>query len=178
MPRKVRVGRKAKGHNRGYFYRPGRGWFSLDRNRKFVALLDENGGRLRDPAYSADILRAGHARFLATQKLKPAVQKSGVTVLEVCDRYLAHAEKQAAPATFEGRGRTLYDFCYGFPAKVLARQEEADSCRPNPQRLRHAACRGFDPAGCSRVGKRAQRLDGRRPAYACKSDQACDELGR
>jgi hypothetical protein len=55
MPRKVRVGRKRGGCNKGYFHRAGRGWFELDNARKFVPLVDDAGERIRTADCPGDV---------------------------------------------------------------------------------------------------------------------------
>lgn len=71
----------------------------------------------KDKSTADDDVREAYARFLLT---KPAdVLPAGcVTVLEVCTAYLAKAhEERGQNKTFTDRAETLFDFCYGLPAK-------------------------------------------------------------
>lgn len=116
-------GRRKGSHNRGYFYRDGRGWFTKNAAGKFTPLTDEEGNRLRDERTPPAVLKLAHARFLTTQP-KKTKGASGITMLEIIDRYLAHAEKSASSQTYEGRSRTLFDFAYGFPPRFWKSKEK------------------------------------------------------
>ena len=104
-------GRPKGSRNRGYFYRDSRGWFTKDTAGRFVPLADEDGEQLRDQHTPESAIKLAYARYLTSQKPKPSA--NGVTLLEVCDRYLAFAEKTAAATTIDCRRRTLFDLCYG-----------------------------------------------------------------
>ena len=49
-------GRKKGGHNRGFFFRKGRGWFAID-GKRMVPLLDKKGERITSPNAGQDDIR-------------------------------------------------------------------------------------------------------------------------
>ena len=112
---KKRRGRKKGGHNRGYYFRKGRGWCAVEGARR-IALRYENGEPIRDENADQRDVREAYGRYLTDKQQKPEVQ-SAVTVLEVCTAYLAHAKRNGAKKTHADRSDTLYDFCYGVPAE-------------------------------------------------------------
>jgi integrase len=113
------MGRRKGGHNNGYFYRPGRGWFVVDAAGKFVALEYENRDRMRDKETPAAELKAAYARYLTKPEATPVDPSSNVTVLQVCTAYLEQVKAEGATATYDGRSRTLFDFCFGLPSRFL-----------------------------------------------------------
>ena len=60
-------GRRAGGHNRGYWFRKGRGWYATE-NGKPVPLCAENGDHLKAQDTSADLLERAYARYLLGQQ--------------------------------------------------------------------------------------------------------------
>jgi len=50
------------GHNRGYFYRKGRGWYAND-NGRMTSWRDPSGQVLKDPKTPDKIVREAHARW-------------------------------------------------------------------------------------------------------------------
>ena len=112
------MGRRKGGHNTGYFFRPGRGWFVVIAG-KHVPLLFENGDRMREKATPTAELKAAYVRRLLEPTVTPASLSSNVTVLHVCTAYLDQVKSEGATATYDGRSRTLFDFCFGLPSRFL-----------------------------------------------------------
>ncbi|MFN0051243.1 MAG: hypothetical protein ACKV0T_03580 [Planctomycetales bacterium] len=117
-------GRRKGGHNKGYFFRTGRGWFAVDQGQ-FIPLTNASGGRLRDRD-SPDVKEA-YARYLLSRG-KPTSTPTDVQVGFVCAKYLDHLKSQideigsdarGIAKTFRDRGQTLFDFCYGLPGKFF-----------------------------------------------------------
>ncbi len=129
MPKRT-AGRKKGGRNRGYFYRKGRGWYAID-GKRFVPLLTEDGERLTSAAVSQDEVRDAYARW-RTGQAEPVQTESEpectVTVLEVCQAYLANAGAVGAAKTHFDRADTLFEFCFGIPPKF--RNKDASKPRP------------------------------------------------
>ncbi len=112
------MGRRKGGHNdKGYFYRSGRGWHAVVEGR-FVPLLYENGDRMRDKATPVAELKAAYRRAV-DRRPEDIAKPDQVTVLQVCAAYLEQVESDGAASTYENRSRTLFDFCFGLPAKFL-----------------------------------------------------------
>ena len=114
---------------RGYFYRAGRGWFTKADGR-FIPLTDEAGERFRERKVSEDRLKDASARIRVSLREAEAQVRSetqrDAQVGEVCRDYLNHLKaqadlpsKQGIARTYLDRGRTLFDFCYGLPAKYF-----------------------------------------------------------
>ena len=111
------MGRRKGGHNNGYFYRPGRGWFVVVAG-KFVPLVYENGDRMRDKKTPVAELKAAHARRLL-EPTAAVVEPNDVTVFHVCSAYLEQIKVEGAQSTYDGRSKTLFDFCFGLPSRFL-----------------------------------------------------------
>ncbi|MBX3427598.1 MAG: hypothetical protein KF688_18100 [Pirellulales bacterium] len=107
------MGRNSGSRNRGYFYRTGRGWYAQVEGR-MKRLVDDDGQALKSKTTPAAVLKAALERAKAPEEPEPG---DGVTVLDVCDAYLAKVKAEGAPATYAGRGDTLYDLCYGLPGR-------------------------------------------------------------
>jgi integrase len=123
------IGRSKGRSTKGYFYRAGRGWFTKADGR-FIPLTDESGERFREKKVSEDMLKDASARVRvsvrATQPPVRAEAQRDAQVGEVCRDYLSHlkaqadlSSKQGIARTYLDRGRTLFDFCYGLPAKFF-----------------------------------------------------------
>ena len=118
----AKPGRRKGRRNRGYFYRKGRGWVASDRG-KMVLITFPDGTPIRDRQVEESVLKEAYARFLVDkQAAEEAVEKPGaeaqqVTVEEVCLAYLADTKINGTQQTFEVRADTLFDFCYGLPAR-------------------------------------------------------------
>lgn len=123
-------GRRKGGHNKGYFFRKGRGWFTLN-EKTFVPLTDEAGERLRDE-HDEETVKLAYARYLLDRPAEPEVQDllpdiADAQVGEVCAKYLASIKPKeklgpnptGSAKTFRDRGQTLYDFCYGLPGEFF-----------------------------------------------------------
>lgn len=132
------MGRPTGSRNKGYFYRAGRGWYSqvaevqtdgdgnplLDGEGKpvtkvrMIALVGLDGKPLRNKSTPAADLKAAHRRIVAAPAEAANTDPGeGVTLLEVCDAYLAKVKDDGALTTYKARGDILYDFCYGLPAR-------------------------------------------------------------
>jgi hypothetical protein len=55
--------RRVSGHNRGYWFRKGRGWYATE-NGKSILLRAENGDHLKAEDTPADVLEQAYARYL------------------------------------------------------------------------------------------------------------------
>jgi integrase len=115
------MGRRAGSRNLGYFYRAGRGWYTQvadaengQTTGRMVPLLDEAGKPLKLKTTPAAALKAAYRRALTTPE-PTADPGDGVTLLEVCDAYLAKVKAEGAQATYVGRSATLFDLCQGLP---------------------------------------------------------------
>jgi hypothetical protein len=120
-----KLGRKKRGHNRGYFYRSGRGWYANDGIR-MVPLLFPDGSRVKDRETPDDQVEAAYerwrkARQTADKARTEAVKHGSVTVEDVCRVYLAEASGNGAHETFLGRADTLFDLCYGLPSRFRSK---------------------------------------------------------
>ena len=62
MMTKSTLGRKKGGHNRGYFFRKGRGWHAMQ-GRKMVPLLDAEGEPITSPQARREEVRDAYARW-------------------------------------------------------------------------------------------------------------------
>lgn len=123
MPKaKSKGGRRPKSRNRGYFYRNGRGWYASDQaGRSMVPLEYEDGARIREKDADPHLVKEAYARWMLTKNDEPAtngqIELAPVSVVEVCDAYLADAKVNGAPKTYSDRVETLFDFCFGVPPK-------------------------------------------------------------
>jgi integrase len=120
---KRHAGRKKGGHNRGFFYRKGRGWYVTEGSR-MVPLRYENGEPIKDQAADERDVKDAHARWLLDRQVKPeTAAESTVTVLEVCKAYLKDAKANGAAKTYEDRADTLFDLCFGVPPAFRTKGE-------------------------------------------------------
>ncbi len=120
-----KLGRKKRGHNRGYFYRGGRGWYVSD-GKNMVPLLFPDGSRIRDKETPDEQVVAAYERWNEARQaarraigVKPVNGK--VTVEDVCRVYLAEASENGARETLLGRADALFDLCYGLPGRFRAK---------------------------------------------------------
>jgi hypothetical protein len=113
--------------NKGFWFRTGRGWYAGS-GSSYVPLLDELGKHLKSPADEQSAEIAFH-RLKATQSMveKPV----GVTMREVCDRYLKYAKNHGSVKTYNLRGGFLFDFVTGFPRRFRSHKQEP----PKSERL-------------------------------------------
>ncbi|HTU27486.1 MAG TPA: hypothetical protein VMF30_18900 [Pirellulales bacterium] len=125
MPKRKGAGRQKGSRNRGYFFRPNRGWFSKDKGGKFVPLLDESGERIRQRDTPETVLRDSFARLILAKPAPVEPVEPCATVLEVCRAYLAKArEENGENKTFKDRLESLFDFCFGLPARFRNKHGE------------------------------------------------------
>lgn len=129
-------GRRKGSRNKGYFYRKGRGWY-VKAGSQFIALTGENGERLRDRDTPEADVKAAYARYqLDKPGTKNLVPAGTATVMEVCVAYLAKAkEEKGENKTFSDRAETLFDFCFGLPARFLDRDPQPKG-KPTKETLR------------------------------------------
>jgi integrase len=106
--------------NKGFWFRTGRGWYTGS-GSSYAPLLDEQGKHFKNPADEQAAEIAFH-RHKATQSMveKPV----GVTVREVCDRYLKYARNHGSVKTYNLRSGFLYDFVTGFPRRFRTCKQE------------------------------------------------------
>jgi integrase len=125
-------GRRKGSRNKGYWFRDGRGWGVKGSDGRFIPLTNEAGDRLKDKNTPADVVKDAYARHLLTKKNPPqAVVGEGVTLEQVVSYYLSRAKDDGSRAsTIEKRSDTLYDLCFGFPAKF--RETETRKPRSKP----------------------------------------------
>ena len=107
-----------------------------------------DGSRIKDKGTPEEEIAAAYGRWKeareAARKAAAQKPKSGkVTVEDVCRVYLAEASENGARETFLGRADTLFDLCYGLPARFRAkdgtpkpmteeRKKEAKTARIHP----------------------------------------------
>lgn len=110
-------GRRIGGHNHGWWFRKGRGWYTTEGKRS-VALLAENGEHLKAPDSEAEAQRA-YARYLLGQQEQAQREATGdqTPLLAACQTYLDHCKVNGRPSTYYTRANFLFDFCRGFPAR-------------------------------------------------------------
>ena len=101
------LGRKKRGHNRGYFFRSRRGWYAND-GKRMVPLLFADGPRIQDKETPDGEVEAAYERWKRARqtadKARAGVTTHGeVTVEDVCRVYLAEAGVNGARETFLGR---------------------------------------------------------------------------
>jgi hypothetical protein len=121
----TRAGRKKGGHNRGFFYRKGRGWY-VTKGSQFIPLCYEDGQHIKNAGCDIqDVLNPQARLRLDRQSI---VENCDRTVLEVCQAYLSDAKQNGAEKTHADRADTLFDFCFGLPPRV-----QTEGWRRSPQ---------------------------------------------
>lgn len=141
MAKSKGLGRRKGSRNKGYFYRAGRGWYAKD-GKQWVPLTDDNGDRLREESTPDTLVKEAFYRWSLS---KPAVVEPTceVTILEVCSAYLAKAiESRGHNKTFSDRAETLFDFCYGLPARFRAHDGTTKGTPTRAEKV-HAGYGGF-----------------------------------
>jgi integrase len=138
MAKVRRKGRRQGSRNTGFFFRTGRGWGCKDSRGRFVALKNETGERLRDPAdkQAAD---DAYTQWKATAKHKPTTGEpvDTIKVWEICQRYVSSIKGR----TFDMRSKILFDFCTGLPPLFMGkdgkpkRATKADQIHPGLAQL-------------------------------------------
>jgi len=106
------MARRKRSHNRGYWFRAGRGWYVTE-GKSSKPLLDNQGKHIKSADDREEAERA-YARYLLGVDQQPA--RNGLTVLEACQAYLDHIQS-GHPETYRLRAGFLYDLCHGFPAR-------------------------------------------------------------
>lgn len=136
---KKKQGRKRGGRNRGYFFRKGRGWYATESGR-MIPLRYEDGEHIKDARANEADVKEAHARWLLDRNVEQVSDEpeDAVTMLEVCQAYLANVKATGAVRTLRNRADTLFDFCFGLPPQF--RNKTDDRTVPlTPQRKREAA---------------------------------------
>jgi len=78
----------------------------------------KRGATSKPPPEAKDAAkRAYHAWETEQQKTARRVATGQVTIREVCEAYVAYMKQHQSIRTYAMRGRYLWDFCTGFPAK-------------------------------------------------------------
>jgi len=106
------MARNKRSHNKGYWFRAGRGWYVTE-GKSSKPLLDDKGKHIKSADEREEADKA-YARYLL-QEDQP-VKQTGLTVLEACQAYLDHAQS-GPPETYRLRAGYLYDLCHGFSAR-------------------------------------------------------------
>ncbi|MAT70083.1 MAG: hypothetical protein CMJ58_11245 [Planctomycetaceae bacterium] len=138
-------GRKKGSRNLGFFYRRGRGWCATEGKRS-APLRDADGQPLREKNIPTKVVSEAYARYLHEKSQKTAQPQSKsessppVTVLQVCQAYLANAKATGAQGTHECRADTLFDLCFGLPAGFRERGDR-ESKPLTPERKKEMATR-------------------------------------
>ncbi|MBS0264883.1 MAG: hypothetical protein JSS02_23305 [Planctomycetes bacterium] len=89
-------------------------------------LCDDEGNKLRSQQVAPEIVKEAYARLLLSRGWVENGQPDA-QVGTVCQRYLEHLKPsepvgrnpRGTAKTFRDRGRTLYDFCYGYSGKYF-----------------------------------------------------------
>jgi integrase len=116
-PKKA-MGRRAGGHNKGYWYRKGRGWYASEGGQP-IPLLNSAGSPLKAPDTPDDELRESYARYLLERKKKAKQLAMGdkALVLSIVVAYLDYCKANNRASTYQKRGEYLFDFCFGLPSR-------------------------------------------------------------
>ncbi|MEM8944370.1 MAG: hypothetical protein AAGD11_04230 [Planctomycetota bacterium] len=126
---KSTAGRKKGGKNQGFFYRSGTGWFANDCGR-MIPLADSEGNRLRERKLPVALVREAHARWLVDKTKddqadsKATKAQAQVTILQVCQAYLANVKSTGAVQTHKNRADTLFDLCFGIPPEFRNKKDD------------------------------------------------------
>jgi integrase len=105
------MGRRKGSRNKGYYYIQNRGW-AADIDGRRVFLEYENGDRMRDKNTPQVELKAAYHRQFGSEP-----ESDAPTVMQVCTEYLNKVKDEDAEATYKSRAATLFDFCFGLPAR-------------------------------------------------------------
>lgn len=122
-------GRRKGGHNKGYSHRTGRGWYVYE-GKTAVPLRDEHGKHIKERDREQEAKDA-YARYVI-QRGGPKKDGSGIRVREGCKLYMGSVKN---PKTFRMRGKFLFDFCSGFPARFWNPKGKPD--HPEPTEADH-----------------------------------------
>lgn len=126
-----KAGRRKGRRTKGFFFRPKRGWFTVQ-DGKFVPLLDIGGLRIREQLTPEAQLKDALAR-LRVQKPQVIVPANDAQVGQVCAEYLdslrpadeaALVNPSGTAKTYIDRGQTLFDFCYGLPGAYFCKGDK------------------------------------------------------
>jgi integrase len=118
---KSRAGRKRGGKQRGFFYRKGRGWYALQDQRQ-IPLCYEDGQPIKDENAPREEVQQAYARFLLDRQ-KEAEVIGQTIILDVCMAYLEHVKAMGSDETHFHRADSLFDFCFGLPARYRDKTE-------------------------------------------------------
>ena len=107
------MARKKGSRNKGFWFRPGRGWYATG-GKTAVPLRNDQGQHIKRPEDREEAKHAYARYLLATGRDE---KRSGLSVLEACQIYLDHLEATGAPQTYRMRAAVLFDLCAGYPAR-------------------------------------------------------------
>jgi integrase len=125
-----KIGRRKGSRTKGYYYRKGRGWYAKDGTRN-VPLIYPSGEHIRERNAAPEAVKEAFERWkTATQIVKQNARKAdardaAITLERVCDLYLSHVQMTGSEATHYSRANTLFDLCYGIPAKFRRKKGES-----------------------------------------------------
>jgi integrase len=110
--------RKRGGHNKGYWFRKGRGWYATTSAASPLPLRDENENHLRGKHQEEQAKRA-YARYILAvgQEANQVANGENTPLLTLCNRYLDFCQANNRLSTYRTRADFLFDFATGFPAK-------------------------------------------------------------
>lgn len=142
MATRKQRGRRAGGHNKGYWYYHGRGWYTTEADQQRRPLLDENGVHLKAPDTAKEVLeRAFAKRLLEREKdsvpVHTADDKDKKALEEIILAYLDYSKANDRAATFERRADFLFDFCYGLPGRFRDKGNGRKPAKPTAKDRLH-----------------------------------------
>ena len=113
------IGRRAGGHNKGWWFRKGRGWYATNEQGQPISLLNSAGSPIKAPDTPESDLKDAYARYVLDKQEKAKQEAVGDTalVLSVVVAYLDFAKANNRPSTYKKRGEFLFDFCFGLPSR-------------------------------------------------------------
>lgn len=127
-------GRKKGGHNRGYWFRTGRGWYVTLPGGKSVPLCDPEGNPLRNRNASQELLKESYACWvLAHRNGEKMTGRDDLRILDVCRYFLHYLRQSARPKGFKIRAEMLFDFCSGYPGRLHDARQIPEGVRRIPE---------------------------------------------
>ena len=113
-----RVGRKPGSHNKGYWFRKGRGWY-LTSDGNPLPLRDESGTHIKAQDTPAELLQSAWIRHCSQrqEQTKKEANRDLTTIAEVSRLYLSHCKANNSPSTYRSRAWFLFNLVTGFPGR-------------------------------------------------------------
>ncbi len=104
------VGRAAGSHNRGYWFRKGRGWY-ITEGRKLRPLTDQSGNHIKAQNAPSSVLQDAYKQDCrqSDERSKQSAKGSDALILTAVTAYLKHSQANDRLATFNKRGKMLFD---------------------------------------------------------------------